>query len=241
MKYFKVKKFKLIVLVVLFGCSTKNQRFKEVEPVFQTSKEWEDYSVGINKGGDFERGFYYLNKAVELSPIEHLGYRGWMHLRKLRNYNKALIDFIRLDSLTPNYRDAVWGEELDFLIGECYLGKRDFKTAKKYFEWNIENAKSDTWVALQTFIYLGICETKMNNVEAAISIFNRALKNDENSCDAYYYLAKSYASIGNIALANQSLDKANEKIAFKRTDFYNEFKYEIYPADINELKLKLSN
>lgn len=240
-KYFKVVFFFLLGLFSFLGCLQKEENFKEIELIFQTSREWEDYSVAYNKGGDFERGFYYLNKAVEMSPIDHLGYRGWMYLRKVRDYDKALTDFFRLDSLTPKYNDAAWGEELSYLIGECYLGKKDFKTAKKYFELTIENAKEDKWVAIQTFIYLGICESNLKNDLAAIKFFERALENDENSCDAYYYIANSYANVGNNKLAYQMLERANEKIAFKRTDFYNEFIFEIYQDDLNELKQKLSN
>jgi tetratricopeptide (TPR) repeat protein len=74
-----------------------------------TSDVWMEKSVSLNKAGDFNKGFEYLDKAVQLEPKKHLGYRGWIRLRKLRDYDKALIDFDRLDSLTPNVIDAPWG------------------------------------------------------------------------------------------------------------------------------------
>ena len=54
------------------------------------SDAWMERSVSFNKAGDFKKGFEYLDKAVELEPESHLGYRGWIRLRKMRDYDKAL-------------------------------------------------------------------------------------------------------------------------------------------------------
>ena len=47
-------------------------------------------SVPFNKRGDYAKGFELLDKAVELDPDIHLGYRGYMKLRFLRDYDAAL-------------------------------------------------------------------------------------------------------------------------------------------------------
>ncbi|MDF0705736.1 hypothetical protein [Flagellimonas okinawensis] len=86
------------------------------------SEAFFERSVPFNKNGDYATGFYYLNHAVELNPLEHLGYRGYMKLRFLRNYKAALADFDRLDAMTPDVVDAPWGEDIDFLRGEAYYG-----------------------------------------------------------------------------------------------------------------------
>jgi tetratricopeptide (TPR) repeat protein len=120
----------------------------------KNSDEYMEYSVvKFNKAGDFHTGFIYLNKAVELNPTSHLGYRGWIRLRKIRDYDNALSDFDRLDSLTPNFVDAPWGEDIDFLRGECYFGKKNYPKAIELFNRNIKNQKED-WADIHSFVYL---------------------------------------------------------------------------------------
>ena len=62
-----------------------------------------------------------------------------MKLRFLRDFDGALADFNRLDSLTPSFNDAPCGENIDFLRGECFFGKKDYNKAIKHFNLNIEN------------------------------------------------------------------------------------------------------
>ncbi|CAM1363529.1 Tetratricopeptide repeat-containing protein [Tenacibaculum soleae] len=203
------------------------------------SEEYMEYSVHLNKAGDFENGFKYLNKAVELEPEIHLGYRGWIRLRKMRDFEKALIDFNRLDSLTPKFVDAPWGENIDFLRGECYFGKKNYQKAIESFNLNVKNNKED-WVDIHTFVYLGLCEYKLGNYEKAISEFQRALKQSEFTPESYFGIAKAYKKLGEIEKAKENLLNAEKNIAYKRNDIYNEFLNEIYLSEILEFKKQLN-
>ena len=205
----------------------------------QDSEEYAEYSSWINKSGDFERGFKFLNKAVELDPKLHLGYRGWIRLRKMRDFDKALIDFDRLDSLTPNFVDAPWGENIDFLRGECHYGNKNYVKAIECFNRSVKNQKED-WADIQTFVYLGICEYRLGNYEKAISEFKRALKQSESTCEAHFNLALSYEKIGDLEKAKEHIIKAEDNISYKRDDFYNEYLNEIYLSEIIELKQRLN-
>ena len=200
---------------------------------------WMELSVSYNKAGDFKKGFKYLNKAVDLSPSSHLGYRGWIRLRKIRDYDKALIDFDRLDSLTPKFVDAPWGENIDFLRGECYFGKKNYQKAIESFNLNIKNNKED-WVDIHAFVYLGLCEYELGNYEKAISEFQRALKQSEFTPESYFGIAKAYKKLGEIEKANENLLNAEKNIAYKRNDIYNEFLNEIYLSEILEFKKQLN-
>jgi tetratricopeptide (TPR) repeat protein len=192
-------------------------------------------SVLINKAGDFNKGFEYLDKAVELEPEKHLGYRGWIRLRKMRDYDKALIDFDRLDRLTPNVIDAPWGEDIDFLRGECYYGNKDYQKAIKAFNQSVINQEED-WADINTFVYLGLCEYELGNLEKAISGFQRALKQSENICEAHFGLAKTYQKLGDFNLAKIHIDKAEKSFTYKRDDYYNEYLNEIYLSEILDFK-----
>lgn len=253
-KFFKIVGILLLILIIgililisyLYFDVKKNQKeyAKKVKKIeaFESlnSDDYYNYSVNINKSGDFATGFKYLNYAVKLEPKKHLGYRGWIHLRKLRNYEKALNDFNKLDSLTPNFIDAPWGEDIDFLRGECFYGGKDFKTAIKYFNQSIKNQKGDEWANLQTLVYLGICEYELKNYQKAIKEFKRALKQSEYTCEAHFGLAKTYIKLYNFKEANYHILKAEENISYKRDDNYNELLNEIYLSEIINLKQQLN-
>lgn len=206
----------------------------------EDSDEYMEYSVvKFNKAGDFHTGFKYLNKAVELNPTSHLGYRGWIRLRKIRDYDNALVDFDRLDSLTPNFVDAPWGEDIDFLRGECYFGKKDYQKAIELFNRNIANQKED-WADVQSFVYLGLCEYELGNYEKSISEFERALKQSEYVPESFFGMAKAYQKLGQIEKAKENILKAENNIHYKRDDVYNEFLNEIYMSEIQEFKQNLN-
>ncbi len=186
-----------------------------------------EQSVAWNKYGNFAKGFELLDRAVELNPAQHLGYRGWMKLGKLRAYDDALADFDRLDSLTPGVVDAPWGEDIDFLRGECYFGKKNYKKAIECFNRTIENNGED-WADVQTFVFLGLCEYELGNYEKAISEFNRALAQSEQICEAHFGLAKTYEKLGDIEKAKNHLELTQKHFVYKRQDHYNEYLNEIY-------------
>ena len=252
-KFFKVPGIVISLIVVIaiglsiylfFWARERIEKEKEVVQKIENfesrdSKEYMEYSVHLNKAGDFENGFKYLDKAVELDPKLHLGYRGWIRLRKLRDYDKALIDFDRLDSLTPNFVDAPWGEGIDFLRGECYFGKREYQKAIDLFNRNIKNQKED-WADIHSFVYLGLCEYELGNYEKSIQEFQRALKQTEYVPESYFGMAKAYVKLDEYKKAKENIIKAEKTIRYKRDDVYNEFLNEIYLSDILEFKQQLN-
>lgn len=206
----------------------------------KNSDEYMEYSVvKFNKAGDFHTGFIYLNKAVELNPTSHLGYRGWIRLRKIRDYDNALSDFHRLDSLTPNFVDAPWGEDIDFLRGECYFGKKNYPKAIELFNRNIKNQKED-WADIHSFVYLGLCEYELGNYEKSISEFERALKQSKYTTESFFGISRAYYKLGNLEKAKEYVVKAEKNIDYKRDDVYNEFLNEIYISEILEFKQHLN-
>jgi tetratricopeptide (TPR) repeat protein len=218
---------------------TAGNHHKAIQYNPDNSYSWMELSVPYNKAGDFKKGFEYLNKAVELNPFSHLGYRGWIRLRKIRDYDKALVDFDRLDSLTPNFVDYPWSENIDFLRGECYFGNKKYQKAIECFNRNIREQK-EGWADVQSFVYLGLCEYELGNYKKSISEFNRALKYSINTCEAHFGVAKAYQKIGEVEKAKKHILKAAENIVYKRENIYNEFLNEIYLSEILEFKLLLN-
>ncbi|MFS4418114.1 tetratricopeptide repeat protein [Maribacter sp. 2307ULW6-5] len=246
-KFFKISLaiFLIALILVIAAAISFNNYLGGIEKGVRdftstNSDDYWEYSIArFNKAGDFHNGFRYLDKAVALEPLKHLGYRGWIRLRKLRDYDKALLDFDRLDALTPNTVDAPWGEDINFLRGECYFGKKDHARAIAAFNAGIEHLGRD-WVDVHSFVYLGLCHLEMGNTTQAISEFQYALEQYPQTCEAHFGLARTYLSLGQREKAEEHLALAEENLIYKRDDHYNEFLNEIYWGDIAQLKKKLS-
>jgi tetratricopeptide (TPR) repeat protein len=204
------------------------------------SEAFFEQSVSYNKYGNYAKGFELLNQAVAINPSLHLGYRGYMKLRFLRDYEGALLDFDRLDSLTPNFVDAPWGEGIDFLRGECYFASKDYQKAVVSFNRDIEHNKED-WVDIHTFVYLGLCAFELGKYEKSISEFQRALNQSEYIPESYLGMAKAYEKMGIMEKAKIHIVKEEEYIRYKRDDAYNEYLNEIYLSEVLAFKQQLIN
>lgn len=191
-------------------------------------------SVPFNKRGEYYTGFYYLNKAVDLEPKKHLGYRGYMKLRFLRDFKGALKDLDRLDSLTPKVVDAPWGENIDFLRGECHYGLGSYAKALEYFNLSVEHQGAD-WADIQTIVYQGLCNYELGNYANAKASFEDALSQYDKTPEAHLGLGKTLLQMGDTMNARNALNTAKVNIAFKRDDPYKEFLNEIYLGDIQKL------
>nr|WP_297788781.1 tetratricopeptide repeat protein [uncultured Allomuricauda sp.] len=203
------------------------------------SEAFFERSVPFNKRGDYATGFYYLNHAVELDPLEHLGYRGYMKLRFLRDYKAALADFDRLDAMTPDVVDAPWGEDIDFLRGEAHYGMGNYAEAIPYFKRSISNQGAD-WANVQTFVYQGLCYYHLGKYEEAISSYENGLAQYDTTCEAYFGLAQVFLKLGDTIQAKYNLAKAQETIGYKYDDIYKEFLNEIYQEDLDALSKVLN-
>lgn len=197
-----------------------------------------EQSIAFNKYGYHDKGFELLNKAVDLEPKMHLGYRGYMKLRFLRDFDGALSDFNRLDSLTPNFNDAPWGENIDFLRGECYYGTKNYQKAIECFQRNINNEKVG-WADIQSFVYLGMCEYELKNYEKAIEVLKKGLEQSDKTTEAYLYLSKVYKAMGDLPKSRENLNKSKQNLGYKRDNEYNEYLNEIYLSDITELEKEI--
>ncbi|SFF95215.1 TPR repeat-containing protein [Salegentibacter agarivorans] len=201
----------------------------------QNDEIYFEQSVPYNKRGFYKEGFQLLNKAVELKPKMHLGYRGYMKLRFLRDFKGALKDFNRLDSLTPNFVDSPWGEDIDFLMGEAYFGLEKYDKAITHFGKSIEN-QGEGWVDIQAFVYTGLSEYKLGNFDEAKIQFEKALSQSKYTVEAHLGLAKIYLETGDLTKGKLHLDKAEKYFSYKRNDPYNEYLNEVYESDIVTLR-----
>ncbi|MBA5629239.1 tetratricopeptide repeat protein [Moheibacter lacus] len=206
------------------------------------SNAYMEKSVAFNKRGEYSKGFSLLNKAVDIDPSNHLGYRGWLRLVKLKDYKGAIGDLERLDSLTPNFEDYPWGENIHYLLGICYNGLGDFKRAK--YEYNIyfNSEKDSTYLNSMAFVYYGNILLEQDSLNKANDLFNIAIKIDKYRTEAYYLKGIYYKKINELDSSNINLKKALKLYddGYKNQDSYNEVFQEIYRNDIEIEILNLS-
>ena len=199
-----------------------------------------EQSIPFNKRGEYAQGFQLLDAAVEKDPLAHLGYRGYMKLRFLRDYEGALQDFNRLDTLTPGVVDTPWGEDIDFLRGEAHIGLKNCDIAAGFFRKSIENQGKE-WADLQNFVYLGMCAYSSGDFQKAIEILNESLEISEYTAEVHYWLARTYLETENLDQAQEHLALARQNLKYKRENPYNEYLNEVYLEDLQRLEENMPN
>ena len=209
------------------------------------SNAYFEQSVAFNKRGEYARGFELLDKAVELDPKLHLGYRGWLKYHFLKDYNGCIEDLERLDSLTPNFVDAPWGENIHFVLGMAYKGLGDYENALSQFDKNLATEKDTSWVNANMYLYKGIIHYELKNYDKSIKNLEACLKNNyKRSAEANFYKGLIYKDLGDSIQALELLNLSKEQIlkGYRNTDPYTEIQDEVYLSDVeNEVFILSKN
>ncbi len=201
------------------------------------SNAYFEKSVAYNKRGDYKKGFELLNKAVEIAPKDHLGYRGWLKLKKLKDYKGCIEDLTKLDSLTPNVVDAPWGENIHYLLGLSYKGLKKDNLALREFNKSIASQKDSSWVNHNLFLHKGIIFSRQNKIEKALDNLNACLQNCyDKSPEAYFQKGVIYRGLNLRDSSKVNLEKSLSlyKEGYANKDIYNEVQDELYKADIED-------
>jgi tetratricopeptide (TPR) repeat protein len=197
-------------------------------------------SVAYNKTGEHAAGFALLNKAVELAPVQYLGYRAFVKLYMMHDYEGALRDCLRLDSLTSYTKPGVWGEDMDMVTGLCYLQLNDFQQARLRFTNSISTVTQEVgkdWNAPRVFLYLGITLMKEKAYLQAIQVLDELIQLNPNYSEAYYYKALCYSSLKDVKNTEATLEKCRQVFGKYRADKnpYFELPYQIFPSMLSDL------
>ncbi|WDF69188.1 tetratricopeptide repeat protein [Sphingobacterium oryzagri] len=196
----------------------------------------QERSVAFNKRGMYARGFHLLDSAVQMDPISHLGYRGWIKLHMLRDYEGALLDFSRLDSLTENHVDYPMSENIHFLKAICYDKLGNYEASLMCFDQAAESSYTG-FVDYKINLYKAIVLFQHNNEAEATSLLLAVLKEYPKSSEASYFLAKIYQHGNQPEDAARYANQARNyyKQGYRLKNAYNEMPYEIYLEDIDLL------
>jgi tetratricopeptide (TPR) repeat protein len=196
-------------------------------------------SVAYNKTGEHATGFAILNRAVELAPTLNLGYRAFLKLYFMHDYQGALQDCLRLDSLTSYAKPGVWGEDMDMVIGLCYLQLNDFKKAHLRFTHSITTVTKEVgkeWNSPRVFLYLGITLMKEKEYSQALQILDEVIPLYPKYSEALYYKAQCYSALRDLKNADAALEKCKQvfgKYGAEKNPYF-EMPYQIYPSMLSD-------
>lgn len=187
------------------------------------------------------KDFYrHYAKAVAYDPVEWQGWRGYLYLYFYRDYERALIDFQTLDTLTPGFVDYPQSTSILFMSGICYLQMEQYGQAIDYFDRHIaEELKTveEAYISTETFLFKGIAESRQLGWEAAKATFERGLRNaDSKSADLWYWLSKAELQLGQRTAAKEAADSAQlqfERGYYHDRPYVEEF-YQTYQAQLEE-------
>ncbi len=201
---------------------------------------YREKSISYTRNGLFEEGMKCINAAVKYDPINQLGYRGHVKLFSIGDYEGAIRDFQLLDSLTPNFRDAPWGNDIYYVMGLAYQGLGDYQTAYDYLNKSVLETsleRSEEWVNVEIFFYRGIMSLKLNKKEEALEDFNRAINYYDKFSEAHYYKAKILKELGKLDDAIKSINSAKKYFAmgYREIHPYYRLPYQLHEENIEEL------
>ncbi len=140
---------------------------------------WRERGIPYLKRGFPHKMHTYYKKAVEYDPLHWQGWRGYVYLYFYRDYQRAIADFDATDTLNPKFTDYPQGQSVDYMRGLCYYGLENYPTALEYFTRYIDEAtqeKDESYVDTYAFLYRGLTYEKLNQIDSALTDFDRALK-----------------------------------------------------------------
>jgi tetratricopeptide (TPR) repeat protein len=173
------------------GSKESQESFDEAIKFCPTfSNAYMEKSVPYLKRGDFITWKTLIDKAVELDPKMHLGYRGWCKYQFLRDYKGAIADIEALEKIYPKGYlgySANGDYELHITKAMCYSALGQKEKAISIFENQL--AKKDHNVGLYDYYQLGVTYFELKNYKKALENFEKQ-SNKIDFAENIYYKSK---------------------------------------------------
>ena len=199
------------------------------------SDAYMEKSVPYLKRGDFVTWKILIDKAVELDPKAHLGYRGWCKFQFLRDYKGAIADIEALEKIYPTGYlgySANGDYELHIAKAICYSALGQKEKAISIFENQL--AKKDHNVGFYDYYQLGITYFQLGKYDKALENFEKQSKYSDFAENIYFkgriskIRNKDYLDLKTLALKSYDEGK-NMK------DGYTHHFNKVYRTQIEEL------
>jgi TolA-binding protein len=163
--------------------------------------------------------YYYSHILYEEKHYDN-ALKGFNELRTDRNFGRIVPYYIaQIYYMQGKYEDLIQiaqgllesssskrDAELGYMLGDSFFKLGKYKEAIPYFQHSVEK---DTLFDVQTNYCLGYCLYKTSNYSEATKYLKKINTNDSLAQNAYYYLACSYLSIEDKALARDYFRQAS--------------------------------
>lgn len=195
-------------------------------------------SVAYLKSGDAINWKILIDKAVELNPEEHLGYRGWCRYQFFRDYKGAILDIERLSSMVDydiGY-SANGDYHLEVARALCYKALDQPEVAIKILENHLEEQPATKF----DHLHLGVLYLEAGDHEKAkAQLYTQQDLNDV--AEVHYYLAKALLADGKKSAAMQEWHLADNlyRSSMKMTDPYTHPMDQVYYQDLMALRQRM--
>ena len=190
-------------------------------------------STGYLKTGDMITYMWLMNKAVEYDPKEFLSYRGWCRYQFFKDYQGAIRDIERLDSLVDyDIGHSVNGfYHLHLARALCYKALGEKEKARLIIEQQM--AQDDHYIGLFDYLHLGVLHLELGDYETAVYALEKQ-EQENDIAENRYYMAMAYKALGDHKQYEENLKIAKRKMLNEATllDPYSEQMDKIYLADI---------
>ncbi len=230
LRYFSDKKsmvilflFSVCFMLILSSCASGPSRES-----LNSAESHHKLGSSYLENGQFNEAFMEFQKAIELNPRnkETLNYLGYLSMR-FKKFNEAIIYYNKAISIDPDYSEAMnnlgvtyaeienWDEAVKYF--DSALSNPMYKTPEMAFankgyvlymkgDYNdAERAVKEALIINRLFplasYVLGLVYTKLDNDDAAIEEFKKAIGLAPDYVEAHMDLAKTYLRSGNKAKA----------------------------------------
>jgi hypothetical protein len=204
---------------------------------------WHEKSVPYLKRGDFITWRKLIDKAVDLDPLSFLQYRGWCRFKFLRDYEGALSDLQRFDTLTgfshTSSNDGNYELHVVMALCERELGHPD--AAFRYFAIGIDSVGRESGfsaIGLYDYLHLAVTKLKAGDAAGAILALQRENAKYDKFAETWYYLGMACLLTDKKELAKTYLLHAralmnDQSGKYHMYDIYCEMPDTIYESDID--------
>lgn len=206
---------------------------RAIEKCSYFSYAYRHKSVAYLKSGDFINWKKLMDKAVELYPEDNLGYRGWCRYQFFRDYQGAIDDIERLDSMVNHDIGSSANGDYHLHIARaiCYKALGQSEKAIQIIEEQLQ--QSDHVQGLYDYFHLGVLYLEGGKYDLALAAFQKQSEGNELA-DNQYYKAMTYKELGHTDLYRQTMQRAKElyQKGQKVSDYYTTPYDKIYLEDI---------
>lgn len=192
-------------------------------------------SIAYLKSGDFLSWKPLIDKAVELNPKMHLGYRAWCRYQFFRDYEGAIKDIEEFENILKDDIGYCQNGDYHLLIAKaiCYkaIGEKDkaIEIIENYLE--DQNQEPD----LYNYYHLGVLYFEKGNYKKALSNFEKQKENN-TLADNSYYKARCYKNLNDVVRYKKSILEAKKLFedGYLLSDPYTHHYDKVYLSEIEE-------